>query len=91
MQAMSKIALEDLRKTAAYLSGLVVILDQLQAERRGIDGEDVLIKKLETVPEGISEWAPLRYQDGVGTGWEFVSRNVTDLIGRLDEQLAPEQ
>lgn len=88
---MSNIAMEDMRKTTAYLSGLVVILDQLQAERRGIGGEDTLLEKLEAVPERIGEWAPLRYQVGVGNGWEFVSKNVTDLIGRLDEQLARQQ
>ena len=86
MPAISNHATEDLRQAVAYLSGLAVILEQLHTEGRGRGGGDVLLEKLEAMQQGVSEWAPLRYQI-VGMGWEYVSKNIRELAGRLEKEL----
>lgn len=88
MPAISNETASDLREAVAYLNGISVILEQLHAEERGRDGQDdALIAKLQALDQGVSEWAPLRYQNGPGSGWHFVSENVLSLTRRLEKAL----
>ncbi len=73
------VPLDQLEAAINYLEGLEVILRHLHEERRGVEDDDPLIAKLEALDFAVGEWSPLRYQDHIGTGWEFVAVNMAEL------------
>jgi hypothetical protein len=81
----ARISTNDLEEALDYLEGLVVILDHFDTERRGMDNPDPLLESLENMDSQGRNWAPLRYQIGVGSGWQFVAENVAALRRRLLE------
>jgi hypothetical protein len=73
----------ELEATLDYLEGLETILRTFHADQRGRQKHDELLAQLQAL-EGLRlKWEPLRYQEGVGQGWEFVAQNVADLRERL--------
>ena len=91
MSRVVSVKLDDVVGAINYLEGLEVILRRLHLERRGVAGGDPLLDELGVMEADNSlefsrgEWEPLRYQDGVGQGWEFVADNLADLRYRLIE------
>jgi hypothetical protein len=83
MNAKATVRTADLEAALDYLDGLVTILQTFHAEQRGRREHDELLSQLQA-RQGIGmRWEPLRYQQGVGSGWEFVARNVEELREHL--------
>jgi hypothetical protein len=53
------------------------------ADQRGREGHDELVVQLQALEGRGMKWEPLRYQEGIGQGWESVAQNVADLRERL--------
>jgi hypothetical protein len=73
--------------------GLVATLETFHAEQRGRDVDDQLPEQLQAMHRFGMNREPLRHQTGVGTGWEFLARNITDLrellVKRYGEAAGP--
>ena len=83
MDTNATIRTSDLEAALDYLEGLVEILDTFAAEQRGRHQSDELLARLQALQGPGMNWEPLRYQVGVGQGWQFVARNVEELRERL--------
>ncbi|MFQ1002605.1 hypothetical protein [Modestobacter sp. SSW1-42] len=83
MNADATVRTADLEAALDYLEGLVTILRTFHADQRGREDRDELLAQLQAL-EGLGmKWEPLRYQEGVGQGWESVAQNVAELRERL--------
>lgn len=74
---------EDLARVLDYLEGLQEILRRLGDDGVGRTGTDPLVTALEGVHHYSEGWTPLRYQGGLGQGWQMVSTTVGELRERL--------
>lgn len=74
---------DDLEEALDYLEGLLLILRTFDAERRGAEADQLTRELTDLENHGRSGWTALRYQEGVGTGWEYVRADVEALRERL--------
>lgn len=72
-----------LRKARGYLEGLALILDEFNVEERGKDQADPLAERLQHLQTPGIEWAALRYQFSVGTGWLYMADSVREVLHTL--------
>ena len=88
MRAETTVRTDALEAVIDYLEGLLLILRQLHEEEAGVREPNIFLSKLQEVePEMLSDvWEPLRYQDGVGTGWSDVADNLEGLRHQLVER-----
>jgi hypothetical protein len=82
------ISTDDLEQALDYLEGLVMILEEFAETSRGRDRPDGLALRLENMDSQGGNWATLRYQIGVGAGWDELAGQVTELRRRLLEGYA---
>lgn len=80
MTTVSEIDLED---AIDWLQGLEMILAAFRDAAPGEDVRPSLIEPLQSMVPGGPTWQALRYEVGVGQGWEFVTGNVATLRDRL--------
>jgi hypothetical protein len=85
MKDRAEIRTQDLGDVLDYLAGLERMLAEFAESRRGADGPDSLVDELESMDAYATAWEPLRYQGGVGMGWQYVAENLADLRARLVE------
>jgi len=83
MNNAATVTTTDLEAALSYLEGLADILRSFHQDQRGRHESDELLAKLQALRGPGLSWEPLRYQVGVGQGWQFIAENVDGLRARL--------
>jgi hypothetical protein len=75
---------QDLEAVLDYLQGLQLILSGFHAEERGRADDDPILSQLQEMDcLSAQNWDALRYQTGVGQGWQYVAETVGELRTRM--------